>query len=89
MRWLDFRNWHSGQWVEVYSHIGLSKKVLSTTFKLDCSESGNKYQQNINSQHASMINHSPTLISHSLEEGRFITRTEAGHHKQLMEISYP
>jgi hypothetical protein len=27
MIWLAYRNWHSGQFVEVRSHIGSSKKV--------------------------------------------------------------
>jgi hypothetical protein len=34
------------------------------------------------------MNHRPTAICHSLEEGLFITWKQAGGQKQLMEISY-
>jgi hypothetical protein len=44
----------------------------------------------MDSQHASTMNHRPTTICHSSEEGRFIPWTQAGHQtEQLVEINYP
>jgi hypothetical protein len=44
--------------------------------------------QTMDLQHASRMNYGPTWICQSSEEGHSITWTQAGHPKQIVEISY-
>jgi hypothetical protein len=46
----------------------------------------NTLGQRFTTQHASTMDHGPIAISHSSEEGRFITGTQAGN--QFVEINY-